>query len=141
MPKKSRRLPGGKVRKPIARPARPAQTASASAAVAAAARSQEALESQSVLAADRGDQIDRGDRGARAAPVRRPPAAGPAGPPRLRPAAVAAPRARAPAPRAGRSLIDAAAANYTHIRADLAKIGILAAIMLAIIVGLSFVLR
>jgi hypothetical protein len=37
--------------------------------------------------------------------------------------------------------MDLAAANYTHVRADLARIGILAIVMLAIIVALSFVLK
>ena len=41
----------------------------------------------------------------------------------------------------GPSSMDAAAATYTHLRADLARIALLATIMLAIIVGLSFVLR
>jgi hypothetical protein len=43
--------------------------------------------------------------------------------------------------RAGRSLMDLAAANYAHIRTDLARIGIISVVMLAIIVALSFVLK
>lgn len=39
------------------------------------------------------------------------------------------------------STMDAVAAGYTHIRSDLARILILALVMLAVIVGLSFVLR
>ena len=39
------------------------------------------------------------------------------------------------------SLMELAAANYGHIRGDLARIGVLAVIMLGIIVALSFILK
>lgn len=37
--------------------------------------------------------------------------------------------------------MDLAAAGYSHIRRDLARIAILSVVMLAVIVALSFVLR
>jgi hypothetical protein len=44
-------------------------------------------------------------------------------------------------PRRSTALMELAATNYSHIRSDLARIGILAVVMLAIIIALSFVLK
>ena len=153
MPKGSRRLPGGKVRKPLAQRPRPTGGAGATGPVVAGPVVREA-----------GDEIGAVD-AVPATPlaVGPGPASATAIPARPAPPARQAPAARAPspaveprrvgvgarrpvaaagtAPRRSTSLMELAAANYGHIRADLARIGILAVIMLAIIVALSFVLK
>jgi hypothetical protein len=154
MPKGSRRLPGGKVRKPLAqRPRSMGGAGTAGPAVAGPA------------VREAGDEIGEiGEVGAAPATplaVGLSPARAAAAPVRPAPPARPAPAARAPAieprrvgvgarravapagtaPRRSTSLMELAAANYGHIRADLARIGVLAVIMLAIIVALSFVLK
>jgi hypothetical protein len=152
-PKKSRRLPGGKVRRPAGRPgqARPEQPAG----TPPAAQPPDGT----ALTAHPGPPAAEPAPPA-AEPVRgpRPPAAGrqpaPIRPGPALPAETAAARRarertarqrvagqRAPAQRTGPSMIDLAAQNYRHIRGDLVRIAILAAAMVAVIIALSFVIK
>jgi hypothetical protein len=117
MPKKSRRLPGGKVRKPVPRAARVPVVAPAPGG------GTQALDLDD---APQPPQLAPTAPAVNAAPVR--------------PRAPLATSRQAPQ-RSGRSLLDIAEASSTYIRSDLARIGILAGIMFAAIVGLSFVLR
>ena len=145
MANKSRRLPGGKVRKPAARGPRPRPTQGQQGAVAVQPDGGGTPEDLAPVAA-------RGAAGSRATlPGEPPPAPNVTARRIIRPAArpatvvgdvaVQGPSAaRAPAQRGGRSLMDLAATNYTHIRGDLVRIAVLATVMLAIIVVLSFVL-
>ena len=50
-------------------------------------------------------------------------------------------RARANAGRGGPSAMDLAAQNYGHIRGDLVRIALIAAVMFGVIVALSFVIK
>lgn len=60
----------------------------------------------------------------------------------LVPAAARRPAGAATAARSARpSLMDLAAASYSHIRSDLVRIAVLATVMLATIVILSFVIK
>ena len=152
MANKSRRLPGGKVRKPAARGPQPA---------ARGPRPRPTQGQQGPVAgqpdaggppADLAPVAARGAAGSRATLPGEPPLAPNVTARRIirpaaRPATVVGDvavqgrgAARAPAQRGGRSLMDLAAANYTHIRGDLVRIAVLAMVMLAIIVALSFVL-
>ena len=148
MPKKSRRLPGGKFRKPLAhRSARGSVVPDGSPA-----------------AADAFDDVVENEEDSPAVEaIETRPAPAPARTPPARPAAVATPYAAPPlapaspvrrtgvgarrpgtgaaASRRSTSLMDLAASNYSHIRSDLARIGVLAVLMLGIIVALSFVLK
>jgi hypothetical protein len=147
MAKKSRRLPGGKVRKPLAQRVRPADATNAMAATAVADEVDDEVDE-----APPAPQIVTPVAGARPALTPVGPVAATRPAPATRPAAgeprrvgVGARRAGwaggSVAPRRSTALMDLAAANYTHIRADLARIGILALIMLGIIVALSFLLK
>ncbi len=80
---------------------------------------------------------------ARAAAPTAPPAAraGSAAAARRPGVGVGARRGSAVSSRRSTTLMELAAANYGHIRTDLARIGIIAIIMLGIIVALSFVLK
>lgn len=128
MANKSRRLPGGRMRKPLASAVRRrAESAISAPEERAAGTVANGTPAISVVRTD----------GA-AAPARSAPAAG-AGPTarRLRPATAPRPAVQ----RRGPSLLDLAAASHRHIRRDLVRIALLATLMLGIIVALSFVLR
>ena len=124
-PKKSRRLPGGKVRRPEARAARPSS-------VAQPAVTDEEDEEESLDLSETAVTLED-YRVARPAPE--PPAISSASR-RIRER-----RARAQPGRSGPSHMDLAAQNYGHIRGDLLRIAIIAVIMFGIIVALSFVVK
>ena len=133
-PKKSRRLPGGKVRRPTgpaargASPVRPARLGDP-----------DDLPEVDVDA----DQLE----GEEAAPeavvpleefrIARP-VAEPPPPPSRR---LRERRSRTSAARTGPAPIELAALNYRHIRGDLLRIAIIAAVMFGIIIALSFVIK
>ncbi len=132
MAKKGRRLPGGKVRKPPARVARPQVAAGRGRGVEAAEPRPEALASvESARAAVPAAMPARASSDSVARTGRSP---APSLPRRPTGAAVAARAARP-------SLMDLTAASYSHIRSDLVRIAVLATIMLATIVILSFVIK
>jgi hypothetical protein len=134
MPKGSRRLPGGRVRKPLARqPGRPAAPV--------AAEPLDERPEDGVLAASRPPSRPATSTTQDARPTLTTPAARPSAPPATAAARFRAAQGVAQAQRRGPSVMDLTAANYTHIRADLARIGILAAVMFGVIFALSFVLK
>ena len=136
-PKKSRRLPGGKVRRPDGR-----LGAGVYDEAAGTGREPELLDRDDLL----DDELDRGgDEPAESGPVSleefrvvRPVEAQPVvstprrGRERL--------RARS-TQRTGPTTMDLAARNYGHLRGDLIRIAIIALVMFGIIVALSFVLE
>lgn len=131
-PKKSRRLPGGKVRRPsgrgaqVARPVRP--LAPAAPAEESFEEDDEALEAPDSA----GTTVSLEDfRIARPAPEPPPPPSR-----RLRDR-----RGRAPVARTGPTPMEVAALNYRHIQGDLLRIAVLAAVMFGIIIALSFVIK
>jgi hypothetical protein len=126
-PKKSRRLPGGKVRRPEARPARPAALAAPEIVDEEGEENEEELELSDTAVTLEDYRV------ARPAPE---PAPLSSASRRLRER-----RARAQVGRTGPSHMDLAAQNYGHVRGDLIRIAIIAAIMFGVIVALSFVIR
>ena len=132
MARKSRRLPGGKVRRPEGRrlsPPPPRPVAPAAGGTAAGWDSTADAPERSEVA---GDAVVAIPRPARPAP---PTAAD------VRARTAALRQRAAPSQRSGRSLMDLVATNYTHIRGDLARIASLAIVLLAVIVVLSFVIK
>jgi hypothetical protein len=140
MPSKSRRLPGGKVRRPAARgrqaqpaPPPPAPSPSPEDGVSPAAEEQASWAGVAPAPAEGGAGNGAVTQRAPAAP------ATPAAPaPRRRGAVVTGTVAGGAARRAGPSSLDVAEASLTYVRTDLARILILAAVMIGIIVVLSF---
>ncbi len=151
MPKKSRRLPGGKVRKPLTQAPR---RIAAGPVASAETMGEDVLDGE---AAERTPQSRIAVAGAYPTPAAAPSSAarmmlgtgtGPA--PTRSTTAAGVPRTGVAVrnrftgsalPRQRTSLMELAASNYAHIRTDLARIAILAVIMLAIIFALSFVLK
>ncbi|HEU5317575.1 MAG TPA: hypothetical protein VFX49_15790 [Chloroflexota bacterium] len=140
-PKKSRRLPGGKVR-------RPGSGSGGAAGGAATGGTRGAIRPARPADVDELDQSDLDDapegdgaldsaisleefRVARPVPETPPPPSR-----RLRER-----RGRAPVARTGPSPMELAALNYRHIRGDLLRIAIIAAVMFGIIIALSFVIK
>ena len=158
MPSKSRRLPGGKVRRPLSR-ARPVSAPPEAAEVAGpelppngtaleqgqppapaveGGQSGEAEEAPWMrLAASQGVQTPPGSRPAGVAVG----AAGAATAPRRRGAVTTRSTAGRQARRSGPTSLDQAESTLTYVRTDLVRILILAAVMIGIIVVLAFVLR
>lgn len=137
MPKRSRRLPGGRTRKlrkaGRARPAAAAPRADRAGFTGAAADGV-----STVTARAGGGSLSLGG-GAVAQPTRGARARPPPSPWAVQPAEA---RSRGPVPgRMRPSQLDAVAAGYAHVRGDLARIGLLAGAMLALLVALSFVIR
>lgn len=133
MARKSRRLPGGKVRRPEGRrlsppPPRPVAAAAGSAAEEWDRAAADAPEREEVV----GEAVVAIPRPARPAPP---------SPAEVRARTAALRQRAAPTQRSGRSLMDLVATNYTHIRGDLARIASLAIVLLAVIVVLSFVIK
>jgi hypothetical protein len=125
-PKKSRRLPGGKVRRPEARAARPATVAQPD------FTDVEEEEDEPLDVSETAVTLED-YRVARPAPEL-PPVSSASRRIRER-------RARAQTGRTGPSHMDLAAQNYGHIRGDLIRIAIIAVVMFGIIVALSFVIK
>src|SRR5687768_11048399 len=124
-PKKSRRLPGGKVRRPEARASRPATLAEPVADLEDEEEESLDLSETAVTLEDY--------RVARPAPE---PAPVSSSSRRIRER-----RARARAGRTGPSQMDIVAEHYSHVKGDLVRIAVIATVMFGIIVALSFVIK
>src|SRR5687767_8971585 len=128
-PRKSRRLPGGKVRRPEARAPR------------STSPSPSPIEGDDDADLEEEESLDLSEtavtledyRVARLAPE----------PPPVSSASrrIRDRRARANPGRGGPSAMDLAAQNYGHIRGDLLRIALIAAVMFGVIVALSFVIK
>jgi hypothetical protein len=146
MPSKSRRLPGGKVRRPPSR-ARPVSAPPEAAEVAGPEVPPNGTALEQAPDSDLGPDLEGQPPAGVAAPVAVAAgavavgAAGATTAPRRRGAVTTRSTAGRQARRSGPTSLDQAEATLTYVRTDLARILILAAVMIGIIVVLAFVLR
>ena len=127
--RKSRRLPGGKVRRPEARPSRQAASA------LPVEVDDESVEGEDEEALDLSETAVTLEDYRVSRPASEPPPVSSAA------RRVRERRARTNAGRSGPSSMDLAAQNYTHVKGDLLRIAVIAAVMFGVIIALSFVIK
>ena len=137
-PNRSRRLPGGKVRRPAASgPGRPARAVSPASPALDADVEDVEVEDPVEVPVEEIVSLEE-YRVARPEPAPAPAVTSASASRRLRDRAG---RPRVAAQRTGPSSMDVVARTYAHIRGDLIRIAIIALVMFGIIIALSFVIR